>query len=165
MLLSRPIARRCSRKALPGDEALSIRTGMPAAPNLFRSQHLAPARFGGIECLVEIADNVVDVLDADAEPDHFRPYAGLRLLLRRHLPVRGGGGMAGQRLRVAHVDESLDELERVVQLLAGLEPAADAERHQRAGAPAEIFLRKLVIGAVGEAGIVDPFHPRIVAKE
>src|ERR1700724_2265323 len=32
--------------------------------------------------LVEIADDVVAVLDADAQPDHLRLHAGLELLLR-----------------------------------------------------------------------------------
>jgi hypothetical protein len=48
------------------------------------------------ERLVEIDEDVVDVFDADAQPDHLRPHAGLCELGRRHLPVRGRGRMAGQ---------------------------------------------------------------------
>ena len=69
--------------------------------------------------------------------------------------------MAGQRFGVAHIDEPLDQLERVVELLAGLEAALDPEGQQRAGAPAEIFLRERVIGAVREARIVDPLDAAI----
>ena len=75
----------------------------------------------------------------------------LLLLLGRHLPVRGRGRMAGERLGVADIHQPLDQLERVVEALAGFEAAVDAEGHQRAGAPAEIFLRQRVIGAVGES--------------
>ena len=100
--------------------------------------------------LIEIGDDVVDMLDADAEPDHFRPHAGLALLLGRHLPMRGRGRMAGERLGVAHIDQPLEQLERVVEALAGVKPAGDAEGQQRTGAAAEIFVRQRVIGIVGE---------------
>ena len=59
--------------------------------------------------LIEVGDDVVDVLDADAEPDHFRPHAGLALLLGRHLPMRGRGRVAGERLGVAHIDQPLEQ--------------------------------------------------------
>ena len=49
---------------------------------------------GGVERLLQICDDVVDVLDADAEANHFRHNAGVALLFRRHLPVSGGGRMA-----------------------------------------------------------------------
>src|SRR5436309_2525951 len=58
-------------------------------------------RFHRLERLIEVADDVVAVLDADAEPDHFGCDARVPLLVRRHLSMRGGGRMARQRLRVA----------------------------------------------------------------
>jgi hypothetical protein len=76
------------------------------------------------ERLIEIGDDVVDVLDADAEPDHLRPHAGLGCSSRRHLPMRRRGRMAGERLGVAHIDQPLEQLERVVERLAGLKPPA-----------------------------------------
>ena len=36
---------------------------------------------------------------------------------------------------------------------------------ERAGAAAEIFARQRVIGVVGEAGVVDPRHPRVAAQK
>ena len=99
------------------------------------------------------------------KPDHLRLDAGLALLLGRHLPVRGRGRMAGQRLGVAHIDQPLDQLERVVETLAGLEPALDAESQQRAGAAAEIFLRQRVIGVVGKARVIDPGDAGIGAQK
>src|SRR5262249_53963915 len=124
----------------------------------------APRTRGG-ERLVEIRDDVVDVLDADGEPDHFRPHAGFLLLLRRHLPVRGRSRVASERFGVAHIDQTLEQLERIVKRLAGLEPADDAEGEQRTGAAVRIFLRQRVIGIVGEAGIVHPSDARIRTQE
>ena len=68
----------------------------------------------------QLRDDVVDVLDTDGEPDHFRPHAGFLLLLCRHLPVRGRSRMTSERFGVAHIDQALEQLERVVKRLAGL---------------------------------------------
>ncbi len=59
------------------------------------------------EGLVEIGDDVVDVFNADAEPYRFGKNAGLALVFRRHLTMRGGRRMAGERLRIADVHEGV----------------------------------------------------------
>ena len=87
------------------------------------------------------------------------------LFLRRHLPMRGRGRVAGERLGIAHIDQPLEQLERVVERLARLEPADDAEGQERASAAVEIFPRQSVIGIIGKAGVIDPFDPRIAAQE
>src|SRR5438046_2460776 len=51
----------------------------------------------GMERLIEVGDDVVNVLDSDAQPDRLGPHAGLFLLFGRHLPVRGRCGVAGAR--------------------------------------------------------------------
>ena len=51
---------------------------------------------GGGERLIEIGDDVIDVLDADAQPDGLRPDARLALLLGRHLPMGRRGGVTGE---------------------------------------------------------------------
>jgi len=58
---------------------------------------------GGGKRLVEIGEDVVDVLDANTEPDGFRSDARETLLRRGHLPVRGRGRVTGQRFRIAQV--------------------------------------------------------------
>ena len=78
------------------------------------------------------------------------PDAGGQLFLRRHLPMRRRGRMAGERFRIAQVDQALEQLERVIEAHAGRQAAADFERHQRAGLAAQIFLHQGVIGIVGE---------------
>ena len=73
--------------------------------------------------------------------------------------------MAAQRARVADIDEPLDEAKRVVERLGRVEAALDAEGDEGRRAAAEIFLRQRVIGAVGEAGVVDPGDARVGAQE
>ena len=87
-----------------------------------------PSRCG--QGLVEVLEDVVDVLDADAKPDDVRRDAGGLLLVLGHLPVRRRGRMRRQRAHVADVDEALEDLERVVELDAGLVAALDAEAQQ-----------------------------------
>src|SRR5580698_8770723 len=67
------------------------------------------------ERLVEIRENVVDVLDADAQADASRTDARGELLLGVHLTVGGGGRVTGERFRVAEVHQALEEPERVVE--------------------------------------------------
>src|SRR5215470_3991861 len=126
---------------------------------------LVSSAAAGIQRLVDIVDDVVDMLDADAQPDHLRPDAGLTLLVRRHLPVRRRSRMAGERLGVAHVHETLDQLERVVEPLTGREAATDTECQKRAGPAAEILGCEGVMGTLWKAGIVDPVDARVVTQE
>ena len=99
------------------------------------------------------------------EPNHLRLDAGLALLVGRHLPVRGRRRMAGQRLGVAHIHQPLEQFQRVVKILGRLQPADDTESQQRAGVAAKIFLRQLVIGIIGKAGVIDPGHAAVLAQK
>src|SRR5437867_4103457 len=69
------------------------------------------------------------------------------------------------RRTVGELHEALDELEGVVEFLAGLEAAFDAEGHQRAAAAVEILLGEPVVRAFRERGVVDPRHAAMVAEE
>ena len=120
---------------------------------------------GGGQRLGDIGDDVVLVLDADGKPDGFRRDAGLALFGFRHLAMGGGGGMAGQRLGVADIDQPLDQLQRVIEMLARFEAAFDAKGQQRRHPAAQIFLRQRVIGAFGKAGILHPGDAGIAAQE
>ena len=70
--LAAPALRPLERRDAEGDWRSVIIRPLLAEP--------IPSR---IERLIEVADDVVDVLDADAEPDHFRRHAGLPLFVRR----------------------------------------------------------------------------------
>ena len=118
-----------------------------------------------VEGLIEVGDNVVDVLDPDAQSDHLGTNASGFELICGHLPVRRRSRMAGQRLGVANIDQPLDETERVVEPLAGIEPSVHAKRQQRRGAAVQIALRELVVWIVAKSSVVDPGDARIIAQE
>src|SRR5579863_5255986 len=146
-----------------------VREGKSAAGGAGRSSRSLMASSertdGGTERLVEIGDDVIDVLDADAQAYGLRPDACDALLLGRHLPVRGRGRMAGERLGVAEVHQALEELERVVEARARVVAAADGEGEQRAGATAEILPVELVVGTVGKAGVAHRGDAGVGAQE
>src|SRR5215469_16890417 len=73
--------------------------------------------------------------------------------------------MACQGFGVADVDDTLDQTKRIIELFGGLEAAFNSERHQRAAASAQIFLRQGVMRVIFETGVLDPFDPGIAAKK
>ena len=91
--------------------------------------------------------------------------AGMRLLLDRHLAMRGRGRVAGERAGVADIDEALHEAQRVVERLAALEATDDAESEQRRGLAAEVATRERVIGAVREPSVIDPGDALVATQE
>src|SRR5438105_2939320 len=107
-------------------------------------------RFRRKERLIEVGDDVIDVFDPDAEPNHLRFHPGLALLFGRHLAMCSRGRVTCQRLYVTQIDEPLDELERVVEVLGGLKPSLDPKGNQSAGLAGKVFLGERIIGAVRE---------------
>src|ERR1700758_1734330 len=79
--------------------------------------------------------------------------------------MRRRGRMACERSRVAQVDQPYNQVQFVVKANSGVVSATNPESHQRTGAPAQIFLRQRVIWAFRKAGVIYPFHARIVAQE
>ena len=85
---------------------------------------------GGSECLLKVCQNVVNVLNAYTDSQCLGLHASLKLLLFSKLPVSRRRRMAGQRLRVTDVDETLEESELVVKLHARIKAALDTESQQ-----------------------------------
>ena len=131
----------------------------------FRCFEPRMSRAGGTESLIDVFDDVADMFDADRKADGFGQDAGHALLLGRHLAMSGRGGVARKRLRVAYIDEPRDQLQRIIEGLAGLKAAIDAEREQRRCIAVKLFLDQRVVWALRKAGIVDPFDARIIAQE
>src|ERR1700734_2334633 len=50
---------------------------------------------------------------------------------RRELPMRRGRGVTRQRFGVTHIDQSLEQLERIVKRFSRLESSGDAEGQNR----------------------------------
>src|SRR5690348_3290523 len=90
--------------------SLSNRGVMAAPPALFRGLEPRRSRAGPGQRLVDVLDDVVDMLDADREAYGFGQHTGQPLLLGRHLAMRGRCRMAGQRLRIADINEARDQL-------------------------------------------------------
>src|SRR5450755_3669502 len=65
------------------------------------------------QCSIEIIDDVIDMFDSDAEPDHLWRHACPCLFLWQHLTMSCRGGMTGERLRVADIDQALEQLQRI----------------------------------------------------
>lgn len=72
--------------------------------------------------------------------------------------------MARQGPGVSDIDQSFEELQRVVEFFAGIESADNAKGQQGATHSAQIFLGQRVIGIVGESSIIDPLHPSMIAE-
>src|SRR6266404_5690781 len=94
----------------------------------------SPSGLGLSKRLVDVPENVVDVLDADGQPDHVGPDPCLDLFFVRQLTMSSGSGMDHQRLGVADVGKMRAELKRLDELHPGLHAALDAEGHDRSGA-------------------------------
>ena len=72
--------------------------------------------------------------------------------------------MTAKRARVADVDDSLDELKRIIEALRRFEATLNAECQQRRRAPSKIFVGKGAVPVIFEPRIFDPFNSRIVAQ-
>src|SRR5581483_4391925 len=92
-----------SRVASPGNNV-----GNGSARNSLPIHH-SSCTVGSRKRLVEVCDDVVDVLDADTEPDGLRANTGDALLLGRHLSMCGRGRMTGERLRIAQIHQAFEE--------------------------------------------------------
>ncbi len=114
----------------------------------------------GPESRFEVGLDVPDRLDADRQPDQVRGDAGRELLRDVELLVRRGRGVDRERANVADVGEVADEVQAVDEALAGLEPALDAERDDRALALRQVLLRPVVPAARLEARDTRPTRPR-----
>src|SRR2546425_7324708 len=114
----------------PGLDSRSKQTGIRVPPRdqprLIGRQHSVVGS-RRVEGLIEVGDDVVAVLDADAEADHLGPHPGLALLLGRHLSMGGRGGGARGGFCGAHVDEPPYEAQRVVEFLSGLQDSPHPE--------------------------------------
>jgi hypothetical protein len=71
-----------------------------------------------IESLIKVADDVVDMFDADANANRFGCNSSLALLFDGHLPVGGRGRMTGQGFGIADIYQPLNQLQSIIEFLA-----------------------------------------------
>src|SRR5690606_15415301 len=94
----------------------------------------------GVQGLREVGENVVDMLNADRQADHVFRHAGCRELFRVELAVRGRGRVAGERLGVADVHQTQNQLQGVNEPGAGFAATLDAEGQNAGGFSSHVFL-------------------------
>src|SRR5271168_340405 len=99
------------------------------------------------ERLVEIAEDVVDVLDADGEADVTVGHARREPILRRELRMRGRCGMDREAARVADIGDVIQQLQRVDEAPARLAAAREFKTDEPAVTALEIFARALAADA------------------
>ena len=90
---------------------------------------------GGREAGLQVGQDVVDVLDADGQPDQPRGDTGGQLLGRRELGVGGRRRVDDQRAHVTDVRQVGEQLQRIGERLTGLDAALDLERDDRRRRP------------------------------
>src|SRR4051812_24111254 len=94
---------------------------MMKAPRRSLRSDIVNSSDGG-ERLFQVGEQVVDVLDAERQPDRLLADARLVELGRRELPMRRRRRMRRQRLGVTDVDQPREELQRVEEARTGLAP-------------------------------------------
>ena len=119
----------------------------------------------GRKSLVEIPLDVIQILNADGEPDHIGFDAGGRLLFGAQLLMGGRSRMDDQATGVADVGQVREELEAVDKLAAGIVTALDAKAEHGAGALGQVLLGQCVIGTGLEARVLHPFDEAVPFEE
>ena len=94
-----------------GDKLRRVR-GEDTLPQPLPARNGESGNQAACEGLLEVGDDVLHILEADREPHHFRPGAGLDLLGVGELAVGGGGGMDDERARVADIGKVREKLAR-----------------------------------------------------
>src|SRR5690606_41808052 len=69
------------------------------------------------QCLFDVSQDVVDMLDADGQPYQIFAGAGRGQFFGVKLPVRGGGGVACLRFVIADIDKKMNQLQGVDETL------------------------------------------------
>src|SRR5690606_17687384 len=115
--------------------------------------------------LVEVFGDVADRLDADGQPDRFRRHPDLTLLFFGELAMCRRCGMARKRLRIADVDETLEQLQRVVQLHARIESAFHAKGQDAGSSPTHVLLGECMMRMILEPRIADPLNALMPLQE
>ena len=99
-----------------------------------------------VECLLEVIQNVVDVLGADAQTNGRGRDVLLCQLLRTHLRVGGGVGVDDEALHVGNVGKEREDLKRVDKLPCCLLASFYLEGEDASAAVGEIFLVEGMVG-------------------
>ena len=119
----------------------------------------------GTECLIEISNDVIDMLEPDGDAYHLRRHSGRPLFAFRELLMRRGSRVDDKGLGVTDIREMTGELQRIDDLLSLGQASLDAKRYDSSEvARAEILLRICSGEMVLQPGIPNPVHERRFPK-
>ena len=116
----RRVARTCSICSNATRRSGCCGPAEPARRSLTALRGFGQSGRRGGQRLVQIGNDVVDVLDADRQPDISRRHAARELILRAQLRMRGAGRMDRQRAHIADIGDVIEQLQRVDEARAGL---------------------------------------------
>ena len=118
-----------------------------------------------LQRLPQIPQNILNILDADAQPDEVGADARAGHLVFAELAVGGGGRVDRQALGVADVRQVAEEFQALDEPAASFDPALDAEAEDRARALRQVLRGPRVVGVRGKAGVADPGDLRVRGEE
>ena len=105
------------------------------------------------------------MLGADGQADGVLVDAHILQLLGGQLGVGGGGRVDDQALHVSDVGQQREDLQVVDELKGFLLAALDVEGEDGRTAVGEVLLVQGVVGMVGQAGMIDVGHLRVMVQE
>src|SRR5271157_13454 len=120
---------------------------------------------GHAQGLVQIREDVVDVLDTDAQANELGSDTSLTLLPLVELRVSGRRGVNSQALGIADIGQVREELQRVDELGPRLPASLDAEDDHGSALATEVFPVEREHGVVFQAGEPHPVHLRVRLQE
>ena len=102
------------------------------------------------------------MLNAHGDTYHILADTGGSEFFRIELAVCGAGRVTGEGLGIADIDQTQNQLQRVDEARAGFTPSLDTEAENAGCLAVSDFLAGGAVGAVFQAGIVDPLHLRVL---
>ena len=118
-----------------------------------------------LQCSGEVGDEVIDVLDADAQAEHVRVDSCGNLLLRAQLRVRGRCRMHDERLRVTHAANMQYELQTCHKLCSRLKASLHTECKHTSESILEVLASKFMVRVALETRIIHALHCRMLFQE
>jgi hypothetical protein len=110
---------------------------------------------------LKIRNDIVDVLDADGQPDIAAGNACRQLIFGRKLRMRCGRGMDSQAACIPNISDMVEKLQGIDQPASGFSSAGQFEADQAAKLSFQIFLgaRALNSALLGWMDDTDNFRP------
>lgn len=108
-----------------------------------------------IQCLCQIRDQIIRILNTAGITDQIRFYAAGFQLLVIHLTMGGAGRMETAGSRICHMSLDGSQFQVLHEILGRFSSAFHAETYHAAGTVRQIFLRQFVIFISFQTAVID----------